>query len=343
MPAPADQPRWPRGAPDDPEGHGQGGRWRSRNQATGWVEALSRRAVGTPLWADRGKIARLAIQRPIRESRLSGGAIAQTKMLEYDDGSVAVRKTFSDDDAGRGRASAEYLASLVAEAVGAPAPAVVKDPTNPDYAVIMGFVSGDPGTVHTGSANADEWGQALYYLAVTDAGKRIGLLDVLISNADRHSMNWVLSDELEEPNHWGGLDQSLRRPIAIDHSETFATPDERLIDRLGVRVRPREEPDARQLTAPLEVGAYGGFSFSWLERGAAIGLTGTVIGLPDIYTYRGNNPLHPEDVDVLRGRLGALRAKFDGEDMLDAWVLMMRRFDHLAARAGGTDRMFPDD
>ena len=157
MPAPRDQPRWPRGAPDDPEGRSQGGRWRDRNDATHWVEQLFTRATGRPSWADRGLIARLALQRPRRESKLSGGVVAQTQQLDYPGGEVAVRKTFSDDDDGRRAASAEYLSSLVAEAVDAVAPAVVKDPTNPEYAVIMGRVNGDLGMGHTGTRGPEDW------------------------------------------------------------------------------------------------------------------------------------------------------------------------------------------
>lgn len=337
MPAPRDQPRWPRGAPDDPEGKGQGGRWRDRNAATGWSDQLFTRITGRPAWADRSLIARLALQRPKRTRRLSGGAVAQTEELTYDDGTVAVRKTFHDDD-GERAASAEYLSSLVADAVGALAPAVVKDPINPDRAVIMGRVNGELGTVHTGTKGPEDWGEARYWYTETDAGRRIGLLDVLVANRDRHSANWILSNELSVNAPWG--DQGpVRRPIPIDHSETF---QDTLAAQHGLRVV--DPQGTGSYTAPLELMAYRGFMGAWMQPAqelASGGVTVSASSLGGTLGYREKNPLHPGDIPVLRARLEALRPRFADEGMLEHYMLMMRRFDHLARRAAGTDRMFP--
>lgn len=344
MPAPRDQPRWPRGSPDDPEGHGKGGRWRSRGDATTWTDQLYTRIAGRPSWADRGLIARLAFQRPVPGGRLSGGSIAQTEQLRYPDGQVAVRKIFHDDGKEGGeeravrRASAEYLAPLVGDAVGVVAPAVVKDPTDPEHAVIMGRVTGDLGAVHTGNQGEEQWGQALMYLAETDAGMRIGLMDVLIGNRDRHSLNWFLSNELDTPFPWGWRNQEpLRRPIPIDHSETF---QDTYSDAL--RLRPIDRA-GREHTAPLEMGAYRGFFSAWLQPPQGVRTPLDTIVDFDVLAYREKNPLHPDDVPVLRARLEKLRPQFANEDMLDQYQLMMRRFGHLARRAGGTVRMFPDE
>lgn len=341
MPAPRDQPRWPRGSPDDPQGRGQGGRWRERNQATTWTDQLFTRIAGRPAWADRQLIARLAFQRPRREGKLSGGAVAQTQWLDYGNGQFAVRKTFSDNDEGRRAASAEYLSSLVAEAVGALAPAVVKDPTNPDYAVIMGRVTGDLGKLHTGTKNAQEWGEARYWYAETDAGRRIGLLDVLVANRDRHSGNWIMSDEIDEPHPWNRLQGTVRRPIPIDHSETF---QDTLAASAGLRVV--DPQGTGSYTAPMELMAYRGFTSAWMQRADELtdesGVTVDASSVGGTLAYREKNPLHPLDIPVLGARLAALRPQFADEGMLDQYALMMRRFVHLSQRADGAERMFPD-
>jgi len=303
-----------------------------------WSDQLYTRIGGIPPWADRSYIARLALLRPKREGRISGGSVAQTQQLDYEGGGVAIRKTFSDDDEGKRAASAEYLSSLVSDVVGAMAPAVVKDPTDPEHAVIMGRVNGDLGTMHTGSKDATEWGEARYWYAESDAGRRIGLLDVLIANRDRHSMNWIVSNELDAPPAWRADQGTIRRPIPIDHSETF---QDTLIAGAGLKI---VSPEG-QYTAPMELLAYRGFTGAWLQRAGELadesGVAIDAWSLGGTFAYAEKNPLHPDDVPVLRARLEALRPRFADEDMLEQYTLMMRRFEHLARRAAGTERMFP--
>jgi hypothetical protein len=267
-------------------------------------------------------------------------------VLTYADGSAAIRKIFggeADDRLNQHRASAEYMASLVAQAVGATAPAVVKDPTDPEHSVIMGRVTGDMGTIHTGEASAEEWGQALYYLTQTDGGLRIGLLDVLIANQDRHSMNWLLSDQMADPHPWNPTREDMRRPIAIDHSEAF--PLATLAQAYHFRIA---DPQGQPLyTMPLEVGAYGGFFTPWMQRtNDVVDMLGNPVAqapLLGAYAYRDGNPLHPDDVPVLRARLERLKSLFEDEPTGHlAYQDMMARFEQLAARAGGRERMFPD-
>lgn len=353
MPAPRDQPRWPDTIPWRERGPAPG-RWRSRIAATAWTDLLHQRIVGIPDWMDRRKVALRALRRPRHIQPIAGGAIAQTERLTYDDGTTLIRKTFSggeaDDRLDQHKASAEYMASLVAQAVGAAAPAVVKDPTDPEHAVLMGEVRGELGEIHTGAANAAEWGQAMPYLAATDGGRRIGLLDVLIGNADRHAMNWMLSTEMTEAPVFGarrdptGQPIQLRRPIAIDHSEAF--PLVTLAQALELKVGRDGKP---QYTLPLEVGAYGGFLFEWMERadqvldrfGDEVENAGIGGGL---YGFRERNPLHPDDIPVLRRRLERLHELFMEEPSGHAaYTDMMRRFEQLAAHAAGTSRMFPDE
>ena len=162
-------------------------------------------------------------------------------------------------------------------------------------------------------------------------------MDVLVANRDRHSGNWIMSNELDTPQPWGrGL--PARRPIPIDHSETF---QDTLIDKAGLQVvGPRG-----QYTAPMELMAYRGFTTAWMDRASELAdQSGVAIGASSLggtLAYKEKNPLHPDDIPVLRARLEALRPRFADEDMLAQYVQMMRRFGHLARRAGGTERMFP--
>jgi len=327
----SDRLRWPRGAPEDQTGHGQGGRFRDRNQATAWIASLASRAGAWALWRDRDAIAQLATEPHMDAGPLSGGGVATTRRLDYGAGRYLVHKRFGRGtnmstfhSSAKRRASAEYLASRVAEAVDAPAPVVVKDRMD-DRAVYMGYVPGDLGEVH----EPDDMAGPRFFLARTESGLRIGLLDVLIRNEDRHSSNWIMS---HDPEPSAGAPSLVRRPVAIDHSETFE-------EGQGVQMA-AAAPRGRQFVLPWEDASYIGFSGAWLQRGAHVWTPGQGQGYdPDVGFYR-TNPLHRDDVPVLRARLEALRPEFQQEGMLGAYMLMMRRFDGVAAHAGGAARMY---
>lgn len=327
-------PRRPAGAPG-----GRGGEWVGSHYPTSWESVVSGQVGGTPLWRDQRKLEWLAGQTPTFRSRVSGGGVATTQRLTYGDGDYhLIRKKFSGTLVGR-RASAEILASRVAETVGAPAPVVIQDPDD-RHAVLMGHVPGDLGDTHYPN---DPEQRAIYYYAQTDAGLRIGLLDVLVRNEDRHKGNWIMSSEIpvDSPFRRPGEDQ-LRSPIAIDHSEAFQDPDSR---QYGARTK--EDWDAgRRFLIPWDDAEYMGFADAWLIKspnsGGADFVRSGRISYPEYGGfYREKNPLHPDDIPVLRARLRGLRREFETRGMASEYARMMERFAGIAAHAAGTRRMFP--
>ena len=143
----------------------------------------------------------VAAQKP-----LSAGFMGDTRMLTLNDGSQVVYKraisTLRPGDLNwevKDQTDAEHLSSLLAGAIGAPAPVVHR--LN-DAELAMELVSGRPASA---SALTDVRTRGIL---ATDDAVRIGLLDVLLNNTDRHGGNWMVDDT-------GG-------PVAIDHGMAFA-------------------------------------------------------------------------------------------------------------------------
>jgi hypothetical protein len=137
------------------------------------------------------------------------GNSAQTSVVTFNSGHKWVRKRDLDDD----EFNTEVLASRVSDAIGAGAPPAIKR-------------DGDEGTelwepYLTGAKTAIEWeggmnedGEPLnddhdpYEMYSSDNGLRIGVLDNLIDNEDRHEGNWMVTH-----NRKTGEDS----PHPIDH------------------------------------------------------------------------------------------------------------------------------
>lgn len=309
-------PRWPAGAPD-----GRGGKFRDSSTLMQWAQALIQHTVpSTREWRDRRTVLQMAEEAEFRPdsppARLAGGAMAQTQIRTVG-GRPIVRKQYDATVEGRRKAAAEELASLVGAAIEAPVPAAVVSRHNPSVAYI-GFVPGEPAFHAGGGLSPDtEEEEAIYHLARTRAGLRLGLLDVLIANTDRHSLNWIASDYPEPPAFFS--DEPVRMPVGIDHGETFReTPKTRYTDERGT------------WATPAEGDAYVGFMRPWLVRDPA--------GSGQ-WQYRDNNPLHPDDVPVMRARLRALQGEFERHGWGKQYRAMMQRFEAVAAHAGGRARL----
>lgn len=301
----AEHPRWPAGAPD-----GLGGQWRSHSGVVSWAEHIVRRIVPPfSAWQDRATVEALADRAEYHADEpptgLAGGAMAATEVRRVG-GKPIVRKEYPSTVEGRRTAIAEELASRVAEAVRAPVPAAVVSEHDPSV-VYMGWVPGDQASfsgLGPGEHSRDNEG-VIYYLTQTRAGLRLGLLDVLIANTDRHSLNWLLSDYPEPSPIVPG--QPVRMPIGIDHGEAF------------------------QVDSLLGLG-YHGFMSPWIDFQSNGG-----------WSPKAINPLHPDDVPILRARLQALRPKFEEFGWDRQHRLMMARFEKLAAHAGAKIRLFFDE
>jgi hypothetical protein len=121
---------------------------------------------------------------------LAGGGMAIVDLVEFNDGKKAVRKLTKPVGSGRNakdQQDAEELSALVAEAVGAKVPGVLR--TGPNE-VFMEFVEDDPAIAWMRDSEIDE-------IAKTPQGIRLGLLDTLIGNPDRHKGNFTVSDDMQ--------------------------------------------------------------------------------------------------------------------------------------------------
>jgi len=145
-----------------------------------------------------------ALDRSVRsglesQQTLAGGAIGDTRRVRLGDGTEAIYKRAKrpvGPVTPQDQTDAEGLASLVAEAVGVRAPAVKQASSTELYMEVM------PGT----SAAAHGWRTAPYDVTDSDQGIKLGLLDVLLNNSDRHTGNWMWDDG---------------RLAAIDHGFAF--------------------------------------------------------------------------------------------------------------------------
>ncbi len=115
---------------------------------------------------------------------LGGGQMGDTRRVRLADGTEAIYKRARASIAKwskRDQTDAEVLAASVADAIGMRAPAVLRVD---DENLYMEVMPGRPGA----------WADRIQDHADTDMGRRMGLLDALLANPDRHSGNW-LSDE----------------------------------------------------------------------------------------------------------------------------------------------------
>lgn len=266
----------------------------------GWVTAAAGRIAGFNQGRmSHAEVASYVGRTDYRTGPITQGDQSQTELRIYSDGRQLVLKRTYSDEAALGEV--EY--SLVARALGAPAPATVWD-SEPDNDVLMEYIPGKTGWEHYLASRQNPDGtyrlmpggsQAVEeQFAATDAGIMVGLVDVLGSHADRHPGNWIVDSR--------GI------PVAIDNSDAF-DPD-------GYR-GPGNPPYARSV-----------FSRHFTAPDAEGRL------------HYVDNPLHPDDIPAIRRRLEKLYRSSGGLSML-SHEGVMQTLDDLAAHATGTRRLVP--
>jgi hypothetical protein len=131
------------------------------------------------------------------------GFIGETSLVTFGDGSTWVHKSADHADGDK-----EELASMVAKAVGARAPTVVRDPLDKD-SVYMTLVNGKTAAeLGTDARQIMAWGVSP---EASDGMRKIGFLDYLIRNSDRHNGNFMLGEDSV--------------PVAIDHGNAWSFYD----------------------------------------------------------------------------------------------------------------------
>lgn len=159
------------------------------------------------------EVARINDTPIVGEPRRLGGTSGITSLEEHE-GGLLVRKdeqrfgSFAEHPDNYGRdpvesADSEELAALVGEAVGVRTPAVMR--TSPTE-ILMEHIDGKSGAdiVTWGKPPPDD-------LLNSDSGRLMGLLDVIVLNADRNEGNWIVDGN-------GDI-------AGIDHAESFNSPD----------------------------------------------------------------------------------------------------------------------
>jgi hypothetical protein len=131
------------------------------------------------------------------------GAIGETSLVTFRDGSTWVHKRAGYNDTAD--SDKEELASMVARAAGVRAPSVVRDPLD-NTAVYMTLVNGK-----TAAELGKTAGRIMREPGSPEAAdmlRRIGFMDYLIKNPDRHSGNFMIDQD--------------QMPVAIDHGNAWA-------------------------------------------------------------------------------------------------------------------------
>lgn len=138
------------------------------------------------------------------EKGLFGGAIGDTRQVVFTDDSKAVKKISARDcwgHSGEDQAASEQLVSLLGRSFGAPVPPVYRHDAKTIY---MGWVDGSLGH----NLRGFDWGDnAADLVKSTDGAHRLGLLDILVNNMDRHGGNWLVD--------------AKGSPVGIDHGLAF--------------------------------------------------------------------------------------------------------------------------
>jgi hypothetical protein len=126
---------------------------------------------------------------PPAATRRLGGSSAQTELVTLSGGTTVIRKSGRTGSEDLQDAAAEQLTSMVARALGLRAPGVYQ---RDESSIWMEYIA-DGETAEEAGA----WGSDLppRFAAVpdSDAGRLMGLLDVLVNNVDRNDGNWMLT------------------------------------------------------------------------------------------------------------------------------------------------------
>ncbi len=149
------------------------------------------------------------------ESRRMGGEMANTSLLSYTDDKKLIEKIYNRTNGTaaevKHEVDAEQLGAKVLDALGLRSPAIIV--TGRDRLLIE-YIDGELG------AELVSWEGAIE----SDAGRLLGLADVLMANGDRNGGNWLLAgDELAGIDHGEAFYNQLVRNDFTTHLTEFGT------------------------------------------------------------------------------------------------------------------------
>lgn len=245
--------------------------------------------------------------------RILGGAIADTTRVEFNDGSVGVRKhvrglsasTLAEMEANdpgitktfhgpKAQHDAEELGSMLARMMGLKAPEVVREDEKTSIQQFMPgqvaasisyqrLVDGKQIGVHTALSRVKKWTDS-------DVGLKVGLLDQIIRNTDRNDGNWLADGD---------------DVVVIDHGLAWTPTSGRFGDRENGIFRGRDG-FSRRFTDPK--------------------------GKPK------NVDIAPEDLDAVADILTTLRPEFEKRGHRDWWTFSMGQVEAIRPYAKGKKR-----
>lgn len=230
-----------------------------------------------------------------RLNPISGGAMGDTSKAELEDGGEAIRKShkFVFGQNPRRQADAEQLASVLAEAVGAPTPAVYRQDGK---TIFMGFVVGK-------QAAMANWEQRAKAFESPDA-KRLGLLDAMVGNGDRHDGNWMITP--------------AGKPVGIDHGLAWS-----------INFNRKSNPEVRRNSSgEIQPGAVRGNFVDYFVESAGRDKEGR-----PVFTWRDKIEFSRKELEEARERFLAQRPQFEllGRG---AWFdVSLERLDAIIKRA----------
>lgn len=209
-------------------------------------------ASNAPAADRRAALAQAAAQGEAGDEFIGQGAMGETKRVMFNDGTQAIYKKAKADWGmsaditwtPKQQTDAEELASLVGGALGLRAPAVQRISDDELYMELVEDAA--PATSRFFSRDAPDHTLVPGEILGSDDGFRMGLLDVLVGNPDRHGFNWMVDDQdrlypidhgLAFVNLKGtNFSDAGRSPFAREH---FIHPDgrfkENILSRRDVR------------------------------------------------------------------------------------------------------------
>lgn len=206
----SDHPRHPAKAPG-----GRGGEFRERTG--GWVSAVAT-AIRTPEQDMRDLVGRA--ERGYTRG-LAGGQVAATGVTTFQDVDGTHHELVEKLYMGYGAdmmAAREVVVAAIGQALGARVPVTILDPEGTS-SLFMEFLEGRTAMEYGGGnplrqtiiSGETTWvgGDLPDYsllapFQTSPSGRRLGLLDLLISNTDRHAGNWLI----DEDGQVAGIDHS---------------------------------------------------------------------------------------------------------------------------------------